>query len=246
MQFDGAAKKLEGNHLEREAKGRDPLVNANVPKPIRIPFRIDDAIMVCSLANTSQMARTRIIGAVHGKYILITEPTAKINDRIWAVLDREFLCSYFNNGFLHIFHSKYRRHLTEDVVCIDYPIKVQVRQIRKYRRIKVNIGTECTVCGTVDVLSAEMVDISQDGCRLILNQSDRITKGTNLSLTFELPNYASVSGLQTVVARTSRTQDNQATEVGVSFSGPDSEISKVSNFCEFCTFFDVQESPLQV
>jgi hypothetical protein len=239
MQFDGAAKKLEGNHLEREAKGRDPLVNANVPKPIRIPFRIDDAIMVCSLANTSQMARTWIIGAMHGNYILIIEPSVKINDRISAVFDRYFLCSYLNNGFMHIFHSKYRRHLTEDVVCIDYPTEVEVYQIRKHRRIRVNIETECTVCGTVDAFSAKMLDISQGGSRLILHQCACITKGTNLSLTFELPDEAFVSGVQTVVARTSRTQDNQATEVGVSFCGPDSEISKISNFCEFCTYFAV-------
>ena len=131
MRIDVAGQKMASNQREREAKGRDPLVDADVPTPIRIPFRLDDAIMVCSLANTKHMARTRVIGAMLGKYILITEPTVKINDRISAILDENFLCSYFNNGFMHIFQSKYRRHLTEDVVCIDYPVKVDVRQIRK-------------------------------------------------------------------------------------------------------------------
>ena len=82
-----------------------------------------------------------------------------------------------------------------------------------------------------------MADISQGGCRLILNQCAGIAKGTNLSLTFNLPNEALVSGLQTVVARMSRIENSQATEVGASFTGPDSEISKVSNFCEFCMYF---------
>ena len=198
---------------------------------------LDDAIMVCSLANTMRMARTRIIGALHGKYILITEPSVKINDRISAILDGDFLCSYFNSGFMHIFHSRYLRHLTEDVVCIDYPAKVEVRQIRKYRRIRVNIETECTVCGAADEFYAKMADISQGGCRLILNQCAGIATGTNLSLTFNLPDEAVVSGLQAVVAKVSRIENSQATEAGVSFTGPDSEISKISNFCEFCTYF---------
>ncbi len=243
MQFEVAAKKFADNLLERQAKEGDPPVNVSVPKAIRIPFKIDDAIMVCSVANMTHMARTRIIGAMHGKYILITEPTSKINDRFSTVLDGDFLCSYFNSGFMYIFHSRYRRHLTEGVVWIDYPTKVEVRQIRKHHRISVNIETEFTVCGIVDVFTAKMADISQEGCCLILNQGARITKGTNLSLTFTLPNEALVGGLQTVVARTSRTQDGQATEAGVSFTGPDSEISKISNFCEFCTFSDIEESP---
>ncbi|HIJ68253.1 MAG TPA: PilZ domain-containing protein [Deltaproteobacteria bacterium] len=246
MRFDGAAKKMAGNQLHREAKERDPLVDADVHTRIRIPFRIDDALMVRSLTYSAQMARTRIIGAMHGKYILIIEPSAKINDRISVTFDGDFLCSYFNNGFMHIFHSRYLKHLTEDVVCIDYPTKVEVHQIRKYRRIRVNIETECTVCGTADVFYAKMADISQGGCRLILNESARIVKGTNLSLTFNLPNEAFVSGLQTKVAGINGTEDSKATELGVAFSGPESELSKLSNFCEYCMYFDLEEPPRQV
>jgi c-di-GMP-binding flagellar brake protein YcgR len=245
MQFDGAAKKLEGNHLEREAKGRDPLVNANVPKPIRIPFRIDDAIMLRSLANQAHIAKSRVIGAMHGKFILIMEPTARINDRLSAVLDQDFLCSYFNDGTLHTFYSRYRRHLLGDIVCIEYPREVEVRQIRKHRRIRVNIETQCTLDGTVDVFLAEMADISQGGCRLVLNERVRFVKGINLSLTFNLPNEAFVSGLQTVVARITRIQNGQATELGVSFIGPESETAKIANFCEFCMYFDLEGIPVQ-
>ena len=245
MRYDLAAKKLTENLAERETKQQGPLRDTEVHTKMRIPFKIDDAIMVCSMANTTQMAKARIVGSVHGKYILITEPTAKVSERMSAVLDRDFLCSYFNNGFLHIFCSKYQRHLTDDVVCIEYPASVEVRQIRKHRRIRVNIGTEFTIAGAADVFPAEIVDISQDGCCMILNQSADITKGTNISLTFNLPNEASVSGLQTVFARTCRIQNSPATEVGVSFSGPENEISKILNFCQFCMFFDVEESSTQ-
>jgi len=245
MKFDVAAQKMADNLIEREAKKQGPLVDADAPKPIKIPFRIDDPIMVCSLTDTTRMARTRIIGAVHGKYILIAEPTTKIKDSISAVRDRGLLCRYFNNGFIYTFHSRYRTHLRKDVVCIDYPRILEVNQLRKYRRIRVNIETECTVCGTV-VFPAKMADISQGGCRLILNESARIVKGTNLSLTFNLPNEAFVSGLQTKVAGINGTEDSKATELGVAFSGPESELSKLSNFCEYCMYFDLEEPPRQV
>ncbi|MFZ0927124.1 MAG: PilZ domain-containing protein [Syntrophobacteraceae bacterium] len=247
MRFNEADAKMAGNLIERQVQKEDKAADTDVPTPVRIPFRIDDAIMVRSLTNAAHMARTRIIGVMHGKYIMIIEPTVKINDRISAVLlDEDFLCSYFNDGAMHIFNSRYLRHIAEDVVSIAYPMKVDVRQIRKHRRIRVNIETRCTVCGTVDVFTAEMADISQGGCRLILNARTPITKGTNLSLTFNLPNVAFVSGLETVVARISRIQNTRATEIGISFTGPESEIAKISNFCDFCMYFDLEESSTQI
>ena len=36
-----------------------------------------------------------------------------------------------------------------------------------------------------------------------------------------------------------RTQNGKATEVGLTFAGPESELSKIANFCEFCMFFDL-------
>jgi len=246
MRFNDADAKMAGNLTNSQAPKGAPAADTDVPTPVRIPFRIDDAIMVRSLTNAAHMARTRIIGVMHGKYIMIIEPTVKINDRISAVLDEDFLCSYFNDGAMHIFNSRYLKHMADDVVSIAYPMKVDVRQIRKYRRIRVNIETKCTVGGTVDVFTAEMADISQGGCRLILNARTPITKGTNLSLTFNLPNVAFVSGLETVVARISRIQNTRATEIGISFIGPESETAKISNFCEFCMYFDLEESPTQI
>ncbi len=240
MQFDAATQKMADILSEPEGKKQGPLLDGDVSTRTKIPFRVDHAIMVRSHTNPTHMARTRIIGAKHGEYVLIIEPSIKINDRISAVFDRDFLCSYLHNGFMYIFNSKYLRHLTEDLVCIEYPTKVEIRQIRRHRRIRVNIETECTLCDSVGVFFAKMADISQGGCRLILNPSAGITKGTNLSLTFSLPDEALVEGLQSVVARTGRIQDSQQADAGVSFTGPESEISKISNFCEFCMFFDTE------
>ena len=243
MRFDELPEMLADNRAEGEYGRRD--LGDDTDAPIRIPLKIDEGIVVHSITNTSHIAKARIIGAKAGDYVLITEPTVRINERVAAVLDKDFLCSYFCDGNLYIFHSRCRRYLTDDVMCIEYPREVEVRQIRKHRRIRVNIETQCTLDGTVDVFLAEMADISQGGCRLVLNERVRFVKGINLSLTFNLPNEAFVSGLQTVVARITRIQNGQATELGVSFIGPESETAKIANFCEFCMYFDLEGIPVQ-
>ncbi len=242
MRFDDAAEKTADDKPDPKAKTRDPTFDTEEPAPIRIPLKIDDAIVVRSLTNQAHIARTRVVGAMHGKFILILEPAVKVNERLSAVLDDEFLCSYFNDGTMHVFHSKYRKHVLDDIVCIDYPKKVEVRQIRKWRRIRVNIETQCTVRGTTDRFPAEMADISQGGCLLVTQKNAPVAKGTNLSLTFHLPNEALVSAIQATAVRVNFNPKMNARESGLVFSGPESEISKVSNFCEFCMYFDLQDT----
>ena len=100
------------------------------------------------------------------------------------------MCSYFSDGILYRFNSRYLRRLIDDIVCIEYPKEVEVRQIRRYRRIRVNIETKFVVSDTADSSFADMVDISHGGCRLVLHKCVPMTKGTALSLTFSLPNEA--------------------------------------------------------
>ena len=126
-------------------------------------------------------------------------------------------------------------------MCIEYPREVEVRQIRKDRRIRVNIETKLVVSDTTDLFIVDLVDISRGGCRVSINQRRvPMMKGTNASLTFSLPNEAFISELQAVVVRISRIKDSVATEIGLKFTGPKSELSKIENFCEFCMFFDLE------
>jgi c-di-GMP-binding flagellar brake protein YcgR len=239
MRFDELPEKMVQHQVEGEAGKLGPSDETDVP--IRVPLKIDDGIVVRSLTNTSHIAKARIIGAKVGEYILITEPTVRINEHVAAVLDGGFLCSYFSEGNLYIFHSRCRRYMTDDVMCIEYPREVEVRQIRKDRRIRVNIETKLVVSDTGDSFLVDLADISRGGCRVILNQRRvPMTKGTNLVLTFSLPNEAFISALQAAVVRISRIKDSVAAEIGLKFTGPQSEISKIENFCEFCMFFDLE------
>ena len=216
----------------------DQVADVEDPRPIRLPLRIDDGLVVRTINGPERIASCRIIGAMQDQFILITEPTVKISQTISAVLDDVFLCSYFCDGYLYAFHSRYRNRLMNDIICIEYPTEVEVRQIRKNPRIKVNIETKVLVGGSDKSYLADMTDISHGGCGLVFNQNVPIAKGTHVSLTFRLPNEAIVRNLQAVAARISHGKDGTRKQAGLTFSVTDVELSKIAGFCEFCKFFD--------
>jgi c-di-GMP-binding flagellar brake protein YcgR len=206
----------------------------------KIPLKIDDDLIVRSLTNTAHRTRAKIVGALHGQFILITEPIVTINDRISAALEDRFICSYFVDGYLYSFYSRYRRHLIDDVVCIEYPSEIDIKQVRKHRRIKVNIETELSVPGLTDTYTGDMLDISQGGCRLVLHTLAPLAKGGTVSLVFSLPNEEVVAGLECTVINIKYFRNANMTEAGLCFNGPPDELSKVTGFCEFCMFFDLE------
>ena len=240
MRLHGSSEEFTSYQFGHGTGNVKPDVDADRPRETKIPFRIDDAIIVRSLTNSAYIAKSRIVGALHSEYILVTEPTVPINDRISAVLDEGFLCAYFNDGILYSFNSRYRKHLINNVVCIEYPKEVEVRQVRKHRRIRVNIETEYSISGTLGSFVADMADISRGGCLLVSNQRSPIIKGTCLSLAFNLPNEAFVNDLQAQVVRINHIKNSKTTEIGLSFTGPPDELAKIANFCEFCMYFDLE------
>jgi c-di-GMP-binding flagellar brake protein YcgR len=238
MRLDDGLENMAGKQLDGGVENR--VSNVNVRKVTRIPLKIDDEIMVRSSAIVAHRTKSRIIGAVHGDFILIQEPVVVISERLLAIFDHIFECSYFTEGYRYNFLSRYRRHVLRDIVCIEYPKEVDLHQIRKHRRIKVNIETKFAVLGAPNWFSAEMADISEGGCRLILESKETLTKGMRVLLVFRLPNEDVVDELRAVVMRSMSIEGSEATEVGLSFSGPQSELAKISNFCGFCMFFDVE------
>lgn len=206
----------------------------------RIPLKIDDEIIVRSLGNAAHKTRSKIIGAVHGQFIIIDEPVVVINERLSAYIEDDFVCSYFTEGTLYNFKSRYKKHLIDNMVCINYPSDIEVRQVRKHRRIRVNIETEFQIEGTSDSFLGDMLDISRGGCRLSLHSLVPATRGMNASLVFSLPNEVVVSGLKGVIMSMRHIKSRETTELGICFSGNVDELAKVADFCEFCMFFEVE------
>ncbi len=203
------------------------------PERIRIPLKIDDAMVVRSPSAPARIASCKVVGAVHERFILITEPAIKLSDRVAAVLDENLLCSCLCDDYLYIFYSRYRNRVMDDIVCIEYPREVEIRRIREHTRIKVDIETRVSI-GNNDPVAAKMIDISRGGCRLTFGQRVRMAKGNNLALTFELPNDVPVEKLEAIITKVK--QVDRTTETGLSFRGQGKEMSKIADFCEFCRF----------
>jgi c-di-GMP-binding flagellar brake protein YcgR len=238
MRLDDGPDKIADNRLDGGVGTRNHAVDAG--EVTKIPFKIDDEIMVRSLAIAAHRTKSRIVGAIHGDFILIQEPMVVINHRFLAIFDDVFECSYFADGYRYNFLSRYRSHVLSDIVCIEYPEEVDVNQIRKHRRIKVNIETKYAALGTPKWFSADMVDISKGGCRLVMKPKEAMAKGMRALLVFKLPNEDEINDLSAVVVRSRPVRGSEATEVGLSFTGPPHELAKISSFCEFCMFFDVK------
>ncbi len=203
------------------------------PQQVRIPLKIDDTMAVRSPAAPARIASCKVVGAVHGKCILITEPAIKINDRVFEVIDEILLCSCICDDYLYIFYSRYRNRVMGDIVCIEYPRELEIRRIREHTRICVDLETEVSL-DTDKSVSAKMTDISRGGCRLTFKRRLQMSKGTGLRLTFELPNEVPVENLEAVIAKTRHI--GNTTEIGLSFNNEMKEFTKVADFCEICRF----------
>jgi c-di-GMP-binding flagellar brake protein YcgR len=180
MWFDEEALKKAGTDLDGGAGNLKLRAGSDAANAVRLPLRIDDPMMVRSADNPTQMAKSKIVGAIHGDFIMITDPTVKVNDRLSVIIDGNLLCAYFHDGILYNFHSRFRRDLIHGTICIEYPKEIEARQVRKHRRIKVNIETKFAAFGYPNWLSADMADISKGGCRLILKSKIIMKKGMRL------------------------------------------------------------------
>lgn len=229
-QQDGVSKTMEPTTVWTEPGWS---ADTDDPEEIRLPLRIEDTMAVRAPAAPARIATCKIVGAVHGKFILITEPAIKINDRVAEVLDGNLLCSCLCDDYLYIFYSRYRNRVMGDIVSIEYPRNIEVRRIRKYTRIKVDIATKVSF-GKDEPVSARMIDISRGGCRLAFDQRVRVTKASILTLAFELPNEITVESIEAVVQKIKRIK--KITEIGLSFNTQTKESAKIADFCEICSF----------
>jgi hypothetical protein len=88
MRLAGGSDNLAGNRYDNNLeKGT---TNVEFSEVTRIPFKIDDEIMIRSMAVAAHRTKTTVVGAVHGDFILILEPIMKVNRRLQAVFDGSF------------------------------------------------------------------------------------------------------------------------------------------------------------
>ncbi|MFZ2448042.1 MAG: PilZ domain-containing protein [Syntrophobacteraceae bacterium] len=205
-----------------------------------LPLSIGGELVIRSISNPLYRTRSKVVGAVHGEYILIKEPVVVINERLTSAIEGDFMCSYFDSGWLYTFRTRCGQRVLKDVICVDYPGELEVKQIRKHRRIRVNIETEFMGPGSATPFPADMKDISHGGCCLGFQPMVAMIQGMYGLLTFSLPNEQMVRKLKCQIMSVKNFRSRDLTEAGVRFIGPASELDKISAFCEFCMFFELE------
>lgn len=216
----------------------------------KLPIIIDSEIFIRSVEEKGLQAKSKILGARHGDFILIEDPICHINERMTSTLEGNVICSFFYEGDIYRFPSKIQRVLGEGLTLIDYPPRFQVENVRKSHRIQVNMEVRFSIENTLvgasavrkrpdDVTKAVMVDVSEGGCYLVVPVLMHIVQNMTCRLDFVLPDNQKIMGLQGRVRNVQFFKMKKSTELGMQFLGPPEELAKIASFCQYCLFFKV-------
>jgi c-di-GMP-binding flagellar brake protein YcgR len=207
----------------------------------KLPLQLDSELAIHSASSSAHHARSKILGAVLNDFIMIEEPVFSISDRLAAVVEDDYVCSFCQEGFLYKFTSRRRQAIMRGIIAIDYPSEYEVRQLRKHHRVKVNIAAQLEVAfgDEGEPIRGNMKDISDGGCLVVLPTIVSFMKGTPASLTFTLPDDQVVKALKCKVMNIHHSHIKRCTGIGLNFSEPETELGKVRKFCDFCKRFRV-------
>jgi c-di-GMP-binding flagellar brake protein YcgR len=204
----------------------------------KLPLEIGSAIFVQSVENKAVKARSLVIGARHGDFVIIENPVIHLSDRLFSKLTGDIQCQYLYQGDLYEFTSKIRYYGKENFAVIDYPTQFRQTQLRKHHRIRVNIETKVKVLRERDTILGVMTDISSGGCQLTIPSILLLAKDTECSLSFVLPDNAQVEGIKCVMRSIKLDKRNNSSEVGLQYLQDQEQLDKIINFCRFCMFFE--------
>jgi hypothetical protein len=203
----------------------------------RIPFQLGSEILLRSTSGPLHKAKSRVIGVLEKEFIMIEDPVFAISDNITAIVEDDFLVAYLYDGYLFTFRSRFNKKLIRNIICIDYPEKFEVEQLRTEWRVRVNL--QAVLCISDLKLTGLVKDLSETGCSFELPKIISLFKGNALIATFTLPNDQLIKDLQGQIATVKYNQIHRKTEIGARFSGPAEEISKIRELVRFCMRFKV-------
>lgn len=206
----------------------------------KLPLEIGQEMFLRPLGeNMPHKAKTKIVGAKHGEFIIIDEPIIKISDRLVVLVGEVVLCWFLQEGNIYRFESIIRKSIGENLCLLEYPLDFQVESLRKSIRIRVNLETELKVGVKNEVFRGTVVDISEGGCRIIIDSIVFVGKNDRIIMSFTLPDDRVVREIESVARNVLYDRLRKKTEIGVQFKGPESELSKIYSFCQFCQYFKV-------
>ena len=203
----------------------------------KIPFQLGSEVLLRSSSSYSHKAKSKIIGVLEKEFIMIENPIFAISDNITAIVEDDLLVAYLYEGYLFTFKSRFSKKLIKNIICIDYPERFEVEQVRSDPRVKVSLEAKIYIS---DIQHPGIVrDISETGCSLELPKIISLFKGLGLIAAFTLPNDQSIKDLQCKVTSVKYDQIHRKMEIGASFVSPAEEISKIQELVRFCMRFKV-------
>jgi hypothetical protein len=205
-----------------------------------IPLQLGATLRLRSLADPTLKAATTVVGVIPKLVIMVEDPVfATKDERITGRVGGDILCSYFQDGCLFKFKSRFGQNLIYNIVCIDYPRNIEAQELRRHPRIKVELEVVGSIGKEKRLINGTIKDISQGGCSLELPGLISLTPGMPVCITFMLPNDEEIEDLGCIIMNLGHVAPEKKTVIGLSFTGPAPELSKVIKFCEMCMYFRV-------
>ncbi len=208
----------------------------------KLPLVIGQEMVIKSLLDSKSphRAKSSLIGAKHGEFIIVDEPIIRISDHIVSIVEGPVHCWFLKDGTKYSFESTILKKLDDGLTFLEYPKYFNVEHLRKHERVKVNLETRFTIEDRKEFHKGSILDISQGGCMLKTDGVVIIPEQSRLTLSFVLPNDRVVNNIEGVARHVTYNRMKQATEVGIQFTGPKSEVTKIAEFCYMCQFFKVE------
>lgn len=225
--------------MEATCSGRKKNETIDDEPPKIIPFQLGAPLRLRSTSDPVVKAQTTVVGVLPRTAILVEEPIFSNEDRISGRVGGDILCAYMQDGCVYRFKSRFREVLIYDTVCIDYPKSFKADQLRMHPRVKVNLEAVSVIGEQQKLMNGEIKDISMGGCCLELPGVIPVSVGTTVIITFELPNDVCVEDLDCIIRNMHFSYEDKKTSIGLSFLGPIQETSKISKFCEMCSYFRI-------
>jgi c-di-GMP-binding flagellar brake protein YcgR len=205
----------------------------------KLPLEIDTDLFIEAVDHKPARAKSKILGARHGDFIIIDNPVLQFSHRLFTQFTGRILCTYLHEGNSYDFLSSVRKHLDEGLSLIDYPQEFRKTGLRAHHRIHVNIDAHMVIDQQRDPLNVTLTDLSAGGCKLVIPYLWGVAAGTGCTLSFTLPDNRNIVGLRGMIRNVRMMKLKKRTEIGMSFLEPASELEKVRQFCHFCLFFQV-------
>ncbi len=205
----------------------------------KLPIIVENEIIIYSPEDKSRKAKSRMLGARHRDFILIEEPVFRINERISFPLEGEVVCSFMHEGDRYVFRSKIRKALSDGVVAIEYPNEYKAEKIRNSHRIRVNLEAKFYLAYLKETKSAIVKDLSEGGCCVVIPAVSPLAPDLSCVLDFTLPDKQAITGLRAKIRTIHYSALKKNVELGVQFTGPPEQTSKILSFCRYCMFFRV-------